>query len=50
MKGVDNSKTAPIYVYVLLIAMPHAHGQPHYGITETDKLVEVDLRKALPPL
>ena len=50
MKGIDNSKTAPIYVYVLLIAMPHAQGQPHYGITETDKLVEVDLRKALPSI
>ena len=44
--GVDKS----IYVYVLLIAMPHANNYPHYGITETENFVEVDLRKALPSI
>lgn len=37
-----------IYVYVLMIAMPHAENKPIFGITETTNFVEVDLRKALP--
>lgn len=39
-----------IYVYVLLIAMPHATSIPEYGITQTEYFVEVDLRKALPSI
>lgn len=35
-----------IYVYVLLMAMPHATSVPEYGITQTEHFVEVDLRKA----
>lgn len=39
-----------IYVYVLLMAMPHATSVPEYGITQTEYFVEVDLRKALPSI
>lgn len=39
-----------IYVYVLLMAMPHATSVPEYGITQTEYSVEVDLRKALPSI
>lgn len=39
-----------IYIYVLLIAMPHAISVPQYGITQTEDFVEVDLRKALPSI
>lgn len=39
-----------IYVYVLLLAMPHATSVPEYGITQTEYFVEVDLRKALPSI
>ena len=39
-----------IYVYVLLIAMPHSTAIPEKGIIETENFVEVDLRKALPSI
>lgn len=39
-----------IYIYVLLIAMPHATFTPENGITQTEDFVEVDLRKALPSI
>lgn len=39
-----------IYVYILLIAMPHEDNHSQYGITETECFVEVDLRKALPSI
>lgn len=44
------SSNKDIFVYVLLIAMPHATSTPQNGITETDDFVEVDLRKALPSI
>ena len=39
-----------IYVYVLLLAMPHATSVPQFGITQTENFVEVDLRKTLPSI
>lgn len=48
--GIDLGKHDSIYVYVMLIAMPHAQSNPYYGIKETDGFVEVDLRKALPSI
>lgn len=49
VSGKSNIKN-DIYVYVLLIAMPHADSRPKFGITETSNYVEVDLRKALPSI
>lgn len=49
ISGKNNVKN-DLYVYVLLIAMPHADTQPRFGITETKNYVEVDLRKALPSI
>ncbi len=37
-----------IYEYIILIAAPHGNGKNEYGIIESNELVEVDLRKALP--
>lgn len=39
-----------IYEYVLLIAMPYGKIDNEFGIIETNNLVEVDLRKALPSI
>lgn len=44
------SKEDNIYVYVLLIAMPHATSTPQFGINQTENFIEVDLRKALPSI
>lgn len=48
-KNLVDYKT-DIYVYVILMAMPHASSKPIYGINETEDFVEVDLRKALPSI
>lgn len=39
-----------IYEYVILLAMPYSDKVPLWGVTEVDRLVEVDLRKALPSI
>lgn len=38
------------YEYVILLAMPYAKKEPLRGVIETEQLVEVDLRKALPSI
>lgn len=46
----NQSEDFELYVYIVLLAMPHATEQPQYGIIETDGFVEVDLRQALPSI
>lgn len=39
-----------LYSFILLLAMPNANEEHTPGVKETDSLVEVDLRKALPSI
>lgn len=39
-----------IYEYIVLLAMPYGLSKADHGIIETEDLVEVDLRKALPSI
>lgn len=48
--SVNSTSASNLFIYVLLIAMPHAISVPKYGITQTEGFVEVDLRKALPSI
>lgn len=46
--SLSDAFQATIYEYVILLAMPYYQKEPLCGVIETEELVEVDLRKALP--
>lgn len=48
MSSTGSTSIPSIYEYIVLIAMPHCSSSATPGVYETDELVEVDLRIAIP--